>query len=183
MKLFTIALGLSLALSPLFSWSSGSRVGNGTGGTKPQQMIRLEKLGIETSLPETFKAVDLKNGKVELEGLPQIIFKDGSAQVTSPKIQIMDLNKTHPELPKLSKQELANWFTSKNWKKLSNENPKCPEVQVSRTSNLVTMIVKWESHPGVTLVVDNTPETLKASYYVIKNLKPTNEKGSDCAWK
>jgi len=176
---------LVLTLASSLSFAGGSRVGNGSGSgsTPSKRIIRLEKLGIETEVPDTFNTRTSDKARIIFEGVPALQNKGGLPKMMPQEIKIMDLNTEFPEIAGLSESELEKWFQDRKWIKISAKTSPCPLVQVGQNSKLMTIIAAWNSTDGVAMVVDNTTQARAAAKTILNSIKPFDNKKEGCKWK
>lgn len=180
----TLVLGFILSASVAFS--GGSRVGNGgndSGGGKSSSIIMsLPDSDTKAEIPLGYNAKSNSKGDLVLSG-PGNISSLSVGKIGKPiQITIQDLESRYPQLKELDQKQLMNWFSEKNWEKLSQQDSECPRIQFIQNKDYGTVVATWSSSDGVVVTFDNIDQTRNASKRIIDSLKPLNP-DKRCSWK
>ena len=161
--------------------AGGSRVGNGNG--KPGSIrISIDKsYDIDSFFPFTQKK-EYPDG-IRLEGMPEIKLKSSmfgpSPQMEKQKIDFMRLTEQRPELVKLSKVGLVNFFETNNWTTLKIDSD-CAVAKFKETPEFVTVIVSWGQNKGF---VASTPNSTNSKKALLEMAESTFIYDKSCSWK
>lgn len=155
-KFLFSAVAIMWILSPL-GWAGGSRVGNGNG--KPSVKIEIDSnFEVKSELP--FLNVKRYSDGIRIEGPMKTSFKLGTgipSMVGSQKINIRNFKTERPELAKLSKEEMSEFFAKNQWSARKIENP-CLKAWTFDGDGVVTAIVTSADGDGYIAAADSTQD-------------------------